>query len=191
MDTAHRERMIAAELAADNVIAVLYRQHARIRDLFDAVLDTTGEERRAAFDELRALLAAHEVAEEVVLRPVTEKLVPAAVTRARNDEEREAARELADIEGMDPEDAEFAPRLRLLAESVALHAAREEAEEFPAVLGEVSQEQQAEMGRRLLRAAELAPTHPHPAVAGSPVGQAVLGPFAALADRARDRLAEK
>src|SRR5258708_26069181 len=180
MHTAREERMAAAQLPQANVVSILYEQHAQLRDQFAVVPDLRGEYRRAAFDMLREMLARHEAAEEVVLRPITEKLLPAALTRARNDEEKAAARELAELEGMDLDSAEFAPRLRLLEEQVQTHFVREEAEEFPAVLGELSEHEQEEMGRWLMRAIALAPSHPHPMLTGSSVGQAVLGPFAAL-----------
>jgi len=125
---------------------------------------------------------------EAVLRPVTTKLLPAAFPRARNDEEKAAGRELAELERMDVDSPEFAPRLRQLEEQVLLHFVREEAEEFPVVLGELSAHEQEELGRWMLRAIELAPSHPHPTLSGSPVGQAVLGPFASLYDWARDLL---
>jgi hypothetical protein len=182
--------MSATHLPPDNIVAVLYRQHARIRDQFDAVSHSTGGKRQSEFDDLRELLATHEAAEDVVLRAVTDKLLPAALTRARTDEEKATARELAELEGLDVDSPEFAPRLRLLEEAFALHAEHEETEEFPAVLSELSEPEQRELGAWMLRAGELAPKHPHPALAGSTVGQAVLGPFAALYDQARDRLAE-
>jgi hypothetical protein len=188
MRTARDERMAAARLPQANVVSILYEQHAQLRDQFGVVPDLHGEYRRAAFDMLREMLARHEAAEEVVLRPVTEKLLPAALTRACNDEEKAAARELAELEKLDVDDPGFAPRLRMLEEQVQMHFVREEAEEFPAVLGELSEREQEELGRWMLRAIELAPSHPHPTLTGSPVGQAVLGPFASLYDWARDLL---
>jgi hypothetical protein len=188
MHTAREERMAAVRLPQANVISILYEQHAQLRDQFSVVPDLHGEYRRAAFDMLREMLARHEAAEEAVLRPVTEKLLPAAVTRARNDEERAAARELAELEQIDVDSAVFAPRLRLLEEQVLMHFVREEAEEFPAVLRELSGHRQEELGRWMLRAIALAPSHPHPTLSGSPAGQAVLGPFASLCDWARDLL---
>ncbi|HTJ71798.1 MAG TPA: hemerythrin domain-containing protein [Actinospica sp.] len=188
MHTAREERMAAASLPQANVVSILYEQHAQLRDQFGVVPDLHGEYRRAAFDMLREMLARHEAAEEVVLRPVTEKLLPSGQTHARNDEEKAAARELAELERMDLESPEFAPRLRLLEEQVLMHFVREEAEEFPAVLGELSAHEQEQMGRWMMRAMALAPSHPHPMLTGSPVGQAVLGPFAALSDWARDLL---
>ena len=188
MHAARDERLAAAQLPQANVVSILYEQHAQLRDQFGVVPDLHGEYRRAAFDMLREMLARHEAAEEVVLRPVTEKLLPASVTRARNAEEKAAARELAELERLDVDDPEFAPRLRMLEEQVQMHFVREEAEEFPAVLGELSEHEQEELGRWMLRAIGLAPSHPHPTLAGSPVGQAVLGPFASLYDWARDLL---
>jgi len=190
MDTAHEERMTAARLPGDTIVAVLYEQHARIRDQFDAVAATSGPERAAAFDSLRELIAAHQAAEDVVLRTVTDKLLPAGLTRASSDEEAAVARELADLEGTDVQAPEFLPRLRLLEEAFDLHAAHEESDEFPAVLAELSEREQTELGHWMKRATRIAPTHPHPALAGHPMTEAVAAPFAALYDQARDRLAE-
>ena len=190
MHTAREERMAAASLPQANIVSILYEQHAQLRDQFGVVPDLHGDYRRAAFDMLREMLARHEAAEEVVLRPVTEKLLPPAMIRARNEEEKAAARELAELERMrDLDDPEFAPRLRALEERVQMHFVREETEEFPAVLGELSEREQEEMGRWMMRAMALVPSHPHPTLTGSPIGQAVLGPFTALCDWARDLLA--
>jgi len=190
MHTARDERMAAAYLPQSNVVSVLYEQHAQIRDHFEMAGTLRGEASKASFDALRELLAKHEAAEEVVMRPVSEKLLPAGFTRAREAEEANAARELAELERMDVDAPEFQPRLRQLEEAVSLHASREETDEFSAVLSEVSEHEQQEMGRWILRAMQPAPAHSHPMLGGAAVGQPVVGPFAALLDRARDRLAE-
>ena len=49
MDMAQREREVAAQLPAGSVLAVLYEQHARIRDLFDLVTNSHGAARQAAW----------------------------------------------------------------------------------------------------------------------------------------------
>ena len=189
MRTARQERMAAAQLPQANVISILYEQHAQLRDQLAVVPDLQGEYRRASFDMLREMLARHETAEEVVLRPVTEKLLPPGLTRARNEEERALARELAELERLSVESAQFTHRLRLLEGMVSAHFVHEEREEFPAVLSELSEKEQEDLGRWMLRAIALAPSHPHPTLTGSPTGQLVLGPFAALYDWARDLLA--
>jgi Hemerythrin HHE cation binding domain len=193
MFTARDERMAAAYLPLSNVVSVLYEQHAQLRDYFEAAGSLEGEARRTAFDALRELLAQHEAAEEVVLRPATEKLLPAGFTRARVAEEREADRELAELERMDVQGPEFRPRLRRLEEAMWMHASREETDEFPAVLTGLGEEEQQEMGRWMLRALRDAPAHSPSMLGGFLVGQASpvsFAPFSELLDRARERLAE-
>src|SRR5258708_32947406 len=125
MHTAREERMAAAQLPQANVVSILYEQHAQLRDQFAVVPDLRGEYRRAAFDMLREMLARHEAAEEVVLRPVTEKRLPAALAPARNDEAKAPAGERAELAGRDLGRAHFAPRLPLLAEHAQTRSRRE------------------------------------------------------------------
>jgi hemerythrin superfamily protein len=57
-------------MAEEDVVALLMRQHGEIRNLFDEVERTTGDDRRAAFQSLVRLLAVHETAEEEIVHPV-------------------------------------------------------------------------------------------------------------------------
>jgi len=189
MFTARDERMAAAYLPLSNVVSVLYEQHAQIRDQFESVGILQGKARKAAFDALRELLAKHEAAEEVVMRPVTERLLPTGFTSAREAEERDAALELAELEQMDVDGPEFLPRLRRLEEALWMHASREETDEFAAVLTGLGEHEQQEMGRWLLRAMQHAPAPSHPMLGGPSVGRAAAGTYAAMLDQARDRLA--
>ena len=186
MNLAQKEREVAAALPAGSVLAVLYEQHARIRDLFELVRNSDVQARQSAFDRLRELLAVHEAGEEIVVRPVTKKVAGADVADARNQEEAEATLVLAELERLDVGSSEFVHRLTDLERAVSAHAGFEEIEEFPHVLAEISAEDQQKMGARLLAAEKLAPPHPHPGAAGSPIAQAAVGPFAALLDRAKD-----
>jgi hemerythrin superfamily protein len=88
MGSATEDRQKAAQLPEGDVIRLLLNQHAQIRDLFDEVESSHGEQRHDAFEELRGLLAVHETAEEMVLRPVTEDIAADGVAAARNSEER-------------------------------------------------------------------------------------------------------
>lgn len=181
-----RERAHADRLAPGGVISILLEQHAKIRDTFAAVQLATGERRGELFDELRELLAVHEAGEEIVLRPVSRKSAGGQIADARNREENEAARVLAELEMMDVGGEQFAGTFAELEKAVFAHADHEEFEEFAAVQGAYTDEELQSMGEKLLKAQSKAPTHPHPAVAGSPTAQRVIGPFAALLDKARD-----
>ena len=172
--------------AESSVVTVLHAQHDRVRELLAEVRGTEGEPRRQAFEALRELLAAHETAEEIVLRPVSVQVMSREVTVARNREEREIVRLLADLEGFDAADAEFAERFVPFERAVVEHLSLEETEEFPVIEAQIDPHESGVMGRWIERATALGPSHPHPATVGSPFAQRVVAPFAALLDHARD-----
>jgi len=186
MTPAHQERLRAAALPAGSVVSVLLEQHAKIRELFEQTAEARGEARLSAFDELRELLAVHEAGEEIVVRPVTKHAFDGQLADARNQEEKKAATALAALEKLEVESPEFAEKFAALGRDVSDHADAEESGEFSFILSTVDLEQQLKMGKRLLEIQRVAPTHPHPTAAGSPAAQKVVGPFAALLDKARD-----
>lgn len=184
-----QDRLTAAQLPEGDVIRVLLEQHARIRELFTDVRVAMGGHKRQAFDELRALLAVHETAEEMVLRPISKDVAGEDVVRARNEEEQDATEVLKRLEQLDITSAEFDTMLAQLQAAVAQHAENEEQEEFPHVLAECDAAKRQSMGKALKGAESIAPTHPHPSTAGQPAAvQLAVGPFISLVDRARDAL---
>ncbi|MDX3225024.1 hemerythrin domain-containing protein [Streptomyces sp. ME19-01-6] len=188
MSNADMERRLAAQLPEGDVVGILLEQHARIRDLFADVKSAEGEHKKQAFDELRALLAVHETAEEMIVRPVARETAGKKEAEARNHEEKEANKVLAELEKMDVRSAEFDARLAAFERSVVEHAEHEENEEFPSVHEGRTEEQLKRMGARLRAAEKIAPTHPHPTAAGSPAAQWSVGPFMSLVDRTRDAI---
>ena len=190
MGDATEDRRKAAELPDGDVVRVLLEQHARIRDLFAEVTSETGEHKKQAFDELRGLLAVHETAEEMVLRPVTKRVDDRGgkVADARNQEESEANKVLKDLESLDVESAEFDAKLAEFEKAVDSHAEAEESEEFPLILDSCDEDERQTMGSHMLAAEKIAPTHPHPSTAGSTPAQFAVGPIASLIDRTRDAI---
>jgi Hemerythrin HHE cation binding domain len=178
----------AVEQPQGDLIEILIEQHARIRELFSHVTGAEGEHKQQAFDELRALLAAHETGEEMVLRPVSSKDAGSEVADARNQEEYDANRLLAELESMDTASAEFDQAFATLEQAVLDHAEHEEREEFPPVREREDRDRLVSMGKLLRAAEKIAPTHPHPSTAGSPAAQWTVGPFASLVDHARDAI---
>ncbi len=188
MSKADEERAQAAKLPADDVVGILLQQHARIRDLFEDVKSADGEHKQQAFDELRAVLAVHETAEEMIVRPVASDTAGSAEADARNREEAEANKVLARLEAMDIQNPQFDVLLAKFEKAVSEHADKEEREEFPAVHHGRTEEQLVRMGKQLRAAESIAPTHPHPMVAGSPAAQWTVGPLASLVDRTKDAI---
>ncbi|CAL9610918.1 hypothetical protein SUDANB15_05604 [Streptomyces sp. enrichment culture] len=171
----------------DDVVALLMRQHGDIRNLFDEVEATTGEERRDAFRRLVRLLAVHETAEEEVVHPFARRRLPGGeqVVEDRLAEERAAKETLAALDEMDTDDPEFMPRLRALRTDVQEHARAEERYEFTHIRRSTDATGLAVMAKAIKAAEAMAPTRPHPGVE-SGAKNVALGPVAALMDRTKD-----
>lgn len=170
-----------------DVVALLMRQHGDIRNLFDEVEQSEGEERRDAFRRLVRLLAVHETAEEEVIHPFARRALPGGeqVVEDRLAEERAAKETLAALDEMDTDDPEFLPRLRELRTDVQEHARAEERYEFTHIRRSTDVTNLAAMARAVKAAEAMAPTRPHPGVE-SGVANVALGPVAALMDRTKD-----
>ncbi|MGK5546153.1 hemerythrin domain-containing protein [Streptomyces sp. URMC 127] len=170
-----------------DVVALLMNQHAEIRSLLDEVLERTGEERRHAFRRLVHLLAVHETAEEQVVHPYARRATEGGehVVADRLKEEDEAKRTLKRLEHMDPDGPAFVEEFITLRDSVRAHARAEETYEFTRLLDAGDPARLQALAKAVRAAEAVAPTHPHPGTetAGK---NALFGPPAAVADRARD-----
>jgi hemerythrin superfamily protein len=169
-----------------DLVDQLLEQHELVRRAINGVArTTTAQSRQEAFDALRELLARHETAEEMIVRPLTRDIDNGeAVAEARMDEENESKVVLKELENLDIASVEFARTFETFAKSVLEHAIAEETYEFP-LLRTLDAEKLENAERQFLLAEKTAPTHPHPA-ARSTAMNFVAGPFAAVADRARD-----
>ncbi|MER5633261.1 hemerythrin domain-containing protein [Streptomyces nitrosporeus] len=166
---------------------MLMRQHGEIRNLFDEVENTAGEERRDAFRRLVRMLAVHETAEEEVVHPFARKAFGDAgqVVAERLEEERLAKEKLSALEKMDTEDAAFLPALLELRVDVTEHARSEERYEFAHLRRSADPKRLVALAKAVRAAEATAPTHPHPGVESGARNMA-LGPMATVMDRTRD-----
>jgi hemerythrin superfamily protein len=175
---------------AQGIIEALRRDHDEMREMFGKVEAATGEQRRDLFQQLLSELVRHEVAEEEILRPVSKRDAGEEIANARIREESQAEQLLKEMEQLDPGSAEFTSKLATLRQEVESHAAAEEAEEFPKVAEKESPERLEQLGRVYEAAKKTAPTRPHPSTPNTPVANMLVGPFAAVMDRARDAVRE-
>jgi hemerythrin superfamily protein len=174
-----------------DVVAQLLSQHEQVRAAInDVAKTTTAKSRQKAFDALRELLARHETAEEMIIRPLTRGVDGGeAVASARMDEENEAKVVLTELEKLDIASVEFARTFEKFAGAVLTHAQAEERQEFPLLSQNVDEDKRRSAERMLLLAERTAPTHPHPSARTTAVNY-VAGPFAAMVDRARDAISK-
>ncbi len=172
-----------------DVVALLIQQHGEIRNLFDEVEKTKGDDRRDAFHRLVRMLAVHETAEEQIVHPVARKAAEGGeqVVADRLEEERKAKEALSRLESMDVEDSAFLPALVELRMDVMKHARAEERYEFTHLRRMNDPKKLANMAKALKAAEAAAPTHPHPGTETA-ARNAVAGPFASIMDRVRDAI---
>ena len=183
-----QDRLTAAMLPEGDVVGILLEQHARIKELFEAVRGASGDEKADRFNELRALLAVHETAEQIVLRPNTAEKVNERIAKARTEEEIEATKALAELEHLELDSPAFAAAFADFEKAVSDHAEAEEIEEFPAIVADYTIEERQRMGKLVMATEKIAPTHPHPSVAGHPLATVASLPVASIIDRVRDAL---
>jgi len=174
---------------AENGLEFLRHQHRTVETMMTAISGAPASDRGAMFDSLRELLAVHETAEELILRPLTRKTLDNGdeVADARFAEENEAKQVLADLEKLDPSTDEFRVKFDAFAVDVRKHAQNEETYEFAAIEQTQDETALSRLGSALEAAEKVAPTHPHPS-AGSTTANVVLGPFASIVDRVRDAI---
>lgn len=172
------------------VTELLHEQHELIRALFDQVERTTGAEKVETFDNLRALLAVHETAEEELVHPAAKKMGgdAADAVQRRLQEESDAKRMLADLEKAGPGGGGFDELFATFRAAVLDHAEAEEAEVFPFLDGGMDADRLRMMADALLEAERMAPTHPHPHGPESATGNMLVGPFVSMVDRVRDAI---
>jgi hemerythrin superfamily protein len=175
-----------------DVVAFLEEQHEQIETGFATVLAERGELRKDAFVALRRLLAVHETAEEEIVHPAARRALPDGedVVRARLREEHDAKKLLSQLEELDTETAEFERLFAQLRSSVLLHARAEEQQEFLRLAAALDQSRLESMRKAVDVAERLAPTRPHAGVE-SATANVLVGPFAAMLDRARDAISGK
>lgn len=182
-------RMISSGI---DVVSFLKEQHEQIKMAFSTVTSSRGEARKNAFYALRRLLAVHETAEEEIVHPAARAALPngESVVEMRLEEENEAKRVLSELETLDVDSPEFENRFASLENSVIAHALSEELEEFEPLGSSLDQNRLARMRKAVNFAESIAPTRPHAGVE-SQAANLLVGPFAAMLDRARDAISGK
>ncbi|MFC6085227.1 hemerythrin domain-containing protein [Sphaerisporangium aureirubrum] len=176
-------------LDENDVVGLLLRQHAMIRDLFAEVERATGGARAETFERLVRLLAIHETAEEEIVHPYARRTLDGgdAIVDERLREEHEAKQMLAMMEERGTDDPSFASNLEKLRTSVMEHARAEERYEFAQLVRDTSDIERRTMALGVKAAEAMAPTHPHPGVESATMNL-LVGPAAAIMDRARDAI---
>src|SRR5207237_6316159 len=162
--------------------------HRQIEQMLSKVELATGTARQEAFGELVRKLAVHETAEEEVVHPLAREVGAEDVVDAVLHEEDEAKKTLARLDGVDVTSADFDARFAQIKADVTAHAQHEEQEEHARILQNAPREKLERLASVFELAGKTAPTRPHAASPESPMGNLMVGPILAVADRVRDAL---
>jgi hemerythrin superfamily protein len=150
MGDSAEDRAKAAKLPEGDLVRILLEQHAAVKDLFADVEAASGTERASLFEQLVAMLKAHETAEEAVVRPVAAQTAGEDEVAERNAEEAEADAAVAALLELDVDSAEFAEQFTAFKEAVDAHAEAEETEEFSALQSGLDAAKLQDLGREFL-----------------------------------------
>lgn len=176
--------------SSEDLIATVRGDHLEIKNLFAHVASAPSiDAKREAFERLVRKLAVHETAEEEIVHPLLQQAPGGeSVAEARINEESNSKELLSELEKMGVDDPEFEPRFAHFRNEVLAHAEREEREEHPKVEQTIDKDKLRQLAGAFRAAESMAPTRPHPKGPDRALGNMIVGPFAAVADRARDAI---
>ena len=181
-----------------DVFEVLRQDHDQVKAML-ARLETgpnvrTGasqaqlEERKALTEQVIIEESRHEAAEEQYFWPAVrahgaegEKVAAEAIGQ-----EQDAKQVLAELDTLEPTVERFETLLTKFIDDAREHITFEETQAWPVLRVRISAEEAAQLGEKLAKAKDSAPTRPHP---HTPPSEGVLkaaGPVVAAADKARD-----
>jgi hemerythrin superfamily protein len=171
-----------------NALIVLKQDHNNVEELFSRFEHLAADDvatKRHVADKIIEHLAVHAAVEEQVFYPAV---------RAANEDAEDVVLEgleehhvvkwtLSELETLPATDERFAPKMRVLMESVRHHVEEEENDLFPKVRDALTNEQLEEMGEAISRAKATAPVRPHPRQPDTPPLNLLLGLPIAILDR--------
>ncbi|MDX5377735.1 MAG: hemerythrin domain-containing protein [Halomonas sp.] len=177
--------------SAQDVVDILTLDHREMEELLDRIQRSPdAEQRRDLTDTLITEVMRHSVAEEMYVYPTMEKRIPDGEEEAEHDREEhdEIVQVMKQLEDADAAEPAFMDRVHKLDELLRHHAKDEEADQFPKLRQRIPGETLVELGRKVEKAKQLAPTRPHPSAPHSELFHKTVGPGVGMVDRLRDQL---
>ena len=116
-----------------NAIDLLKQQHREVEKLFKKIDKAGPDEKEQFFDQLADALAVHAAIEEQHFYPATKDARTEDLLQEAVEEHLSVKRIIADLLEMEPDDAQFDAKIKVLQEQVDHHVEEEEDELFPEV----------------------------------------------------------
>ncbi len=186
-----------------DVFTVLGQDHAKVKQMLDTLENgptrmggasaSQLEERKKLVQALVIAESQHEAVEEEHFWPVVRDLSGngAQLAEQGTSQEQEAKVILDRLDRLDPADDDFEKLVAAIIRDGRSHIAFEEQRVWPRLRETLNSSGAENLGIKLLRAKDTAPTRPHPNVPPRPGVLKASGPAAALADRLRDKITRR
>ncbi|MHB0774877.1 hemerythrin domain-containing protein [Halomonas sp. WWR20] len=174
-----------------DVVDILTADHREMTELLGQASQTPdANQRRDLVETVIAEVMRHAVAEEMYVYPVMEKELPNGKEEVEHDKQEhdEIVQVMKKLEDADAADAKFLGLVQELDKQLRHHADDEESDQFPKLRAHLSGEQLVDMGNKVQKAKQLAPTRPHPSAPHSELFHKSVGPGVGMIDRLRDKL---
>lgn len=175
----------------EDVVDILTTDHREMTELLARATQTQDvEQRRDLVETAIAEVMRHAVAEEMYVYPVMEKHLPNGKEEVEHDKQEhdEIVQVMKKLEEADAADPAFMNLVQELDKQLRHHADDEESDQFPKLRAHLFSEQLVEMGDKVQKAKQLAPTRPHPSAPHSELFHKSVGPGVGMIDRLRDKL---
>lgn len=166
-----------------DAITLLRTDHKAVESLFKE-FEKTGDRadttRRRLVERMIEALSVHATIEEQLFYPAVRHSVPdqESMVLESIEEHHVVKWLLSELEGRQPEDERFEPKVTVLIEMVRHHVQEEETDLFPQVRQAMGRKQLSELGDSMAKAKDVAPRHPHPRSPDTPPGNIAVGAVA-------------
>ena len=137
-----------------NAIDLLKQQHREVEKLFKKIEKAGPDEKERLFDGLADALAVHAAIEEQHFYPATKDARTEELLEEAVEEHLSVKRIIADLLEMEPDDAQFDAKIKVLQEQVEHHVEEEEQELFPKVQKLHSKDELEDLGMLMEQTAE-------------------------------------
>jgi len=167
-----------------------HRSVAQLFKQFESAGDNAHVEKRRIVDQIVEALSVHAAIEEQIFYPVARAAVGGVedIVLESLEEHHIVKWTLSELDGMDPSEERFDPKVTVLIESVRHHVKEEETEFFPKVRAAMSKAALTDLGDALVSAKASAPTHPHPRSSDTPPSNMVASAISGVMDRVGDNV---
>ncbi|KAI1187997.1 HHE domain protein [Nemania serpens] len=163
--------------------------HREIEQAYKNILSAqTSDEKVRWRNQFTWELARHSIAEELIVYPQFEKLLPSGKEMADHDRQKhlKVKKHLKAFENLHPENADFQPTLKALWTDLSQHIKEEEEHDLVSLEENLAVEDSESMVSSFKRTKMFIPTHSHPNAPDKPPFETVAGLLSAPIDHIRD-----